>query len=64
MLEIGDKVRIVKCKPRQLKYLIGVESEIKEIIFDERNKPYGVWVEFGGRMSNIFFEERELKKIE
>ncbi len=62
MLKIGDKVRIVKCK--ELKYLVGFETEVKEIVFDERNKPFGVEVYLDAYPSILFFEERELKKIE
>lgn len=61
MFKVGDKVRIVKCK--ELKYLVDTESEVKEIIFDERNKPFGVEVNFGGQLSNIFFKESELKLV-
>lgn len=61
MFKVGDKVCIKKCK--ELKYLVGTESEIKEIIFDERNKPFGVEVYLDAYPCNIFFEESELKLV-
>jgi len=62
MFKVGDKVCIKKCK--ELKYLVGTESEVKEIIFDERNKPFGVEVDFGGCLTTLFFEEGELKLVQ